>query len=173
MRILNRKMESWNLSLSLSLSSSLHGIGTERLFRLQKSAHLYSGRPWLLLPLVVVYAKSLLGSLQFSIRCTRWNHWCLYSRILFLRGILVGPFWYLHFGIHPTECGRAMAQAVSRRPLTAEVRVHARVNPCEICGGQSGTGTGFLSEFFGFPLSVSFHRRCPYSYHLENEHYVR
>jgi len=69
MGILNSKMESWNLSLSLS--SSLHGIGTERLFRLQKSAHLYSGRPWLLLPLVVIYAKSLLGSLQFSIRCTR------------------------------------------------------------------------------------------------------
>jgi hypothetical protein len=39
--------------------------------------------------------------------------------------------------------GRAMAQAVSRRPLTAEVRVHSRVSPCVICGGQSGTGTGF------------------------------
>jgi hypothetical protein len=36
-----------------------------------------------------------------------------------------------------------MAQVVSRRPLTAEVRVHTRVNPCGICGGQSGTGTGF------------------------------
>jgi hypothetical protein len=32
-----------------------------------------------------------------------------------------------------------MAQAVSRRALTAE----ARVNPCGIYGGQSGTGTGF------------------------------
>jgi hypothetical protein len=40
-----------------------------------------------------------------------------------------------------------MAQAVSRRPLTTEVRV----SPCGICGGQSGTATGF-------PLSVSFHR---------------
>jgi hypothetical protein len=39
--------------------------------------------------------------------------------------------------------GRAMAQAVSRRPLTAEARVRSRVSPCEICGGQSGTGTGF------------------------------
>jgi hypothetical protein len=38
---------------------------------------------------------------------------------------------------------RAMAQAVSRRPLTAESQVRARVNPCGICGGQSGTGTGF------------------------------
>jgi hypothetical protein len=32
-----------------------------------------------------------------------------------------------------------MAQAVSRWPLTAEARVRARVNPCGICGGQSGT----------------------------------
>jgi hypothetical protein len=36
-----------------------------------------------------------------------------------------------------------MAQVVSRRPLTAEARVRPRVNPCGICGGQSGTGTGF------------------------------
>jgi hypothetical protein len=50
--------------------------------------------------------------------------------------------------------GRAMAQVVSRWPLTAEARVRARVNPCGICGWQSGTGTVFFSEFFGFPLSV-------------------
>jgi hypothetical protein len=37
-----------------------------------------------------------------------------------------------------------MAQAVSRRPLTAEDRVHARVSSCGICGGQIVTGTGFL-----------------------------
>jgi hypothetical protein len=43
-----------------------------------------------------------------------------------------------------------MAQAVSRWPLTAEARVRARVNPCVICGGQSGTGQDF-SEYFGFP----------------------
>jgi hypothetical protein len=39
--------------------------------------------------------------------------------------------------------GRAMAQAVSRRTITTESRVRARVNTCGICGGQSGTGTGF------------------------------
>jgi hypothetical protein len=36
-----------------------------------------------------------------------------------------------------------MAQVVSRQPLTAEARFRVLVNPCGICGGQSGTGTGF------------------------------
>jgi hypothetical protein len=36
-----------------------------------------------------------------------------------------------------------MAQALSRRPLTAEVRIRSRAIPCGICGGQSGSGTGF------------------------------
>jgi hypothetical protein len=39
--------------------------------------------------------------------------------------------------------GRTMAQADSRRPVSAEVQVRARVSPCRISGGQSGTGTGF------------------------------
>jgi hypothetical protein len=38
-----------------------------------------------------------------------------------------------------------MAQAVSRRPLTAEDRVPSRVSPCGICGEQYGPGTGFFS----------------------------
>jgi hypothetical protein len=37
-----------------------------------------------------------------------------------------------------------MAQAVSRRSVTAEARVRSRVSPCAICGGQRGTGTGFF-----------------------------
>jgi hypothetical protein len=47
--------------------------------------------------------------------------------------------------------GRAMAQVVSHRPLTAEARVRARVNPCGICGGQSVTGAGFSPISLVFP----------------------
>ena len=49
------------------------------------------------------------------------------------------------------QAGRAMAQAVSRRPLTAEVRVSSRVSPCGICGGHSGNGTGFSPSTSVFP----------------------
>jgi hypothetical protein len=47
--------------------------------------------------------------------------------------------------------GRAMAQAVSRRPPTAEDRVRFRVSPCGISGGQSCTGTGFSRSTSVFP----------------------
>jgi hypothetical protein len=47
-----------------------------------------------------------------------------------------------------------VAQVVSRRSLTAEARVRARVNPFGICGRQSVTGTGFS------PRSSVF--RCQY-----------
>jgi hypothetical protein len=36
-----------------------------------------------------------------------------------------------------------LAQAVSRRPLTAEARVRTQVNPCGIFGERSGTGAVF------------------------------
>jgi hypothetical protein len=44
-----------------------------------------------------------------------------------------------------------MAQVVSHRPLTAETQVRALVNTCGICGGQSGTGTGFSLSSSVFP----------------------
>jgi hypothetical protein len=40
--------------------------------------------------------------------------------------------------------GRAIVQVVSRLLLNAEARVQTQVRTCGICGGQSGTGTGFL-----------------------------
>jgi hypothetical protein len=47
-----------------------------------------------------------------------------------------------------------MAQVVGRRPLTAEARVRARVNPCGIRGGQSGTGTGFSPSSSALPVNI-------------------
>jgi hypothetical protein len=64
--------------------------------------------------------------------------------------------------------GRAMAQIVSRRPLTAEARVRALFNPCGICGGRSGTGIGFSPSSSVSPVNISFHRRSPNSYRLGN-----
>ena len=49
-------------------------------------------------------------------------------------------------------------QAVSRRSPTAEARGRSWVTLCGICGGQSGTGRGFPPEYFGFSLSISYHR---------------
>jgi hypothetical protein len=50
-----------------------------------------------------------------------------------------------------------MAGLVSHEPVTLETWVQFQDNACGICDGQHGTGTGFFSEYFGFPLSLSFH----------------
>ena len=47
--------------------------------------------------------------------------------------------------------GRAMAQAVSRRPFTEEGQVRFQVSSREVCGGQSGTGTRFSPSNSIFP----------------------
>jgi hypothetical protein len=44
-----------------------------------------------------------------------------------------------------------MKLAVSRRALTAEARVRSRGQSCGICGGQTGTGTGFSPCTSVFP----------------------
>jgi hypothetical protein len=60
---------------------------------------------------------------------------------------------YIHF---PFQKGRAMSLAVSRRPLTADARVRCRVDPCGICGGQSGTGTGLSPSTSVVPCQYNF-----------------
>jgi hypothetical protein len=49
--------------------------------------------------------------------------------------------------------GRAIAQAVSRWLHTAAARVRSQVRSCGICGGQCGTGAGFL-RVLRFPLPI-------------------
>ena len=46
---------------------------------------------------------------------------------------------------------RAIAQADSCRPLTAEVLVRSQVSPSEISGAQSGTVTGLSPSTSVFP----------------------
>jgi hypothetical protein len=58
--------------------------------------------------------------------------------------------------------GRAVAEAVSRRLPTAEARVRSQVKSCGICGGQSGTGVGFL-RVLRFPLPILIPATAPCS----------
>jgi hypothetical protein len=51
------------------------------------------------------------------------------------------------------SAGRAIANAVIRRLPTAVTRVRAQVRLCVICGGQSGTGGGFV-RVLRFPLPI-------------------
>jgi hypothetical protein len=65
---------------------------------------------------------------------------------------------------------RAMTQAVSCWALNAEGRVRARVSLCGICGGQSGTGTGFstISSAFQYHSTVALHTHIDYHLGMDN-----
>jgi hypothetical protein len=68
------------------------------------------------------------------------------------------------------KIGCAMIQAVSLLPITTEAWIRSQVSTCEICGGQSGTGTGFSPNnmYFGFPVTFHDHfRQHVASYHKD------
>jgi hypothetical protein len=60
--------------------------------------------------------------------------------------------------LRPLYYGRATPQALSHRPLNAEVRVRSQVSPSGICGRQGGKGSSSYLTCSVFRLSVSFHR---------------
>jgi hypothetical protein len=62
-----------------------------------------------------------------------------------------------------------MAQAISRRPLTAEARVRSQVSPFGIWVDKVALGQVF-PEYFGFPLSVLFHL-CSITWKNEKTNY--
>jgi hypothetical protein len=90
-------------------------------------------------------------------RCRKTQIWLKSSRIElhFMKCIC----WTLVDVLINGQKGRAMAQVVSRRPLTVEARVRSRVSPCGVCGGQSGTGIGFSPScrfFNSLPLVLHY-----------------
>jgi hypothetical protein len=60
---------------------------------------------------------------------------------------------------------RAMDQAVSLWPLTAEAQILFRASPCKIDGAQPGTGRGFSAEISMFPCQPHTNK-APYLSHL-------
>jgi hypothetical protein len=62
-----------------------------------------------------------------------------------------------------TFSGHSRAQAVRHRHLTAKARVRPQTSPWGICGGESGSGTGYSPCTSAFP-TVSFHQ-CAILFH--------
>jgi hypothetical protein len=79
----------------------------------------------------------------------------LIKQLTLFHPLLLSPF-ILHWFLVWLVWGHAIAQAVSHWLPTVAAQVRLRT-ACGVCGVQSGTGAGFLSEYFGF-LCQSFHQ---------------
>jgi hypothetical protein len=70
-------------------------------------------------------------------------------------------FFYLGFCVSSGQ-GRVIAEASSRRLLTAAVRIQTKIKSCSIYGGQNFNGTSFL-RVLQFPLPIFILANVPYS----------
>jgi len=78
----------------------------------------------------------------------RWSVYCAVRTGYFNSG----QFWCLK--------GPTMSEGVSHRPLIKEAWVQSQVSPCQICGGQSGTGTVFSPSAAVSPCHCNFACCC-------------
>ena len=72
------------------------------------------------------------------------------------------------------KSGHVIAQAVGRWPLTKEAWVRSFVIPCGICGGQSGTGTGFSPRTSVLPwwydtINTPYSSSCTYCSYMKDK----
>ena len=91
----------------------------------------------------IPYAKPPVGNLRFQVSsCILRKKDKQFFLNLKIHSYILTACTVVAMSTNCFNTGRAMAQAVSCRPLTAEARVRSWVSPCEICGGQGGTGPG-------------------------------
>jgi hypothetical protein len=102
--------------------------------------------------------------LQHVLGSPKWRETPLCNKRSLRNGLILPQYIYFR---------DRLAQAVSRRPLTAEAWVGVQVNQYRICDVPSGTGTGFCSGSSVFPCH---HHSIVFSilmYHLGDEQYSR
>jgi hypothetical protein len=101
----------------------------------------------------IIFAMSICPHVTNNLRKVEW----IFTKFGNFINVCPYRFW-LTIGV----LGRAIAQAVIRRLPTAVAPVRTQVRSCGICGGQSGTGAGFL-RVLRFPLPILISPNTPHS----------